>query len=59
MIIFAALMSAIHAVNDVALRVSDGICAETPEQCIKNMARIGNQGMANTDKEILAIMTEK
>ena len=56
---FAALMSAIHAVNGVALRVSDGICAETPEQCIKNMARIGNQGMANTDKEILAIMTEK
>ena len=56
---FAALMSAIHAVNGVALRVSDGICAETPEQCIKNMARVGNQGMANTDKEILAIMTEK
>lgn len=56
---FAALMSAIHAVNDVALRVSDGICAETAEQCIKNMARIGNQGMQATDAEILAIMTTK
>ncbi len=56
---FAALMSAIHAVNNVALRVSDGICAETAEQCIKNMARIGNQGMQATDAEILAIMTTK
>ena len=56
---FAALMSAIHAVNNVALRVSDGICAETAEQCIKNMARIGNQGMQDTDAEILAIMTTK
>ncbi|MBR5588959.1 MAG: serine dehydratase subunit alpha family protein, partial [Phascolarctobacterium sp.] len=56
---FAALMSAIHAVNNVALRVSDGICAETAEQCIKNMARIGNQGMKETDAEILAIMTTK
>ncbi len=56
---FAALMSAIHAVNNVALRVSDGICAESAEQCIKNMARIGNQGMQDTDAEILAIMTTK
>ncbi len=56
---FAALMSAIHAVNNVALRVSDGICAETAEQCIKNMARIGNRGMKDTDAEILAIMTTK
>ena len=54
---FAALMSAVNAVNGVALRVSDGICAETPEQCIRNMARIGNEGMARTDEVILDIMT--
>ena len=56
---FAALMSAVHAVNDVALRVSDGICAETAEQCIKNMARVGNEGMKATDAELLKIMTTK
>lgn len=55
----AALVSAITAVNGAALRVSDGICAETPEECIKNMARIGINGMAQTDKEILNIMIEK
>jgi len=42
-----------------ALRVSDGICAETPEECIRNMAHIGNQGMTQTDKEIIHIMESK
>jgi L-cysteine desulfidase len=55
----AAVVSALHAVNGVALRTSDGICAESPEQCIRNMAQIGNQGMANTDRVILDIMTGK
>lgn len=55
----AALVSAITAVNGAALRVSDGICAKTPEECIKNMARIGINGMAQTDMEILDIMLEK
>jgi len=55
----AALTNAILAANGTALRVTDGICAETPEQCIKNMARIGNPGMLQADKEILNIMLEK
>ena len=55
---FAALTSAIHAVNCVVLRVSDGICAETPEQCIRNMASIGINGMKDTDQEILRLMKE-
>lgn len=55
----AAFLCAITAVRDAALRTTDGICAETPEQCIQNMARIGIRGMARTDAEILAIMTEK
>jgi len=55
----AAFLSAVTAVNNAALRISDGICAETPEQCIRNMARIGTRGMLQTDAEILAIMCEK
>ena len=55
----AAVISAITAVNGAALRVSDGICAETPEDCIRNMALVGTQGMADTDCSILEIMTNK
>lgn len=55
----AALLSAITAIHGAYLRVSDGICAETPEQCIKNMARIGKDGMKETDRVILQIMKEK
>ena len=55
----AALLCALTAVSGAALRTTDGICAETPEQCIRNMARIGTRGMARTDGEILAVMMEK
>ena len=55
----AAWMCALTAVQGAALRPSDGICADTPEQCIRNMARIGNHGMAQTDAEILSIMMQK
>lgn len=55
----AALTNAIMAVNDVALRPSDGICDETPEQCVKNIAQIANPGMTAADKEILDIMLKK
>ena len=56
---FTAVMSALYAVNGTVAYASDGVCAETPEDCIKNMARIGNNGMAQADKEILNIMVEK
>lgn len=55
---FAALHSAIQAVNGVALRVTDGICAETPEQCIQNMASISLNGMKDADLEILRLMKD-
>ena len=55
----AALMCAIAAVHDAPLRVSDGICAGTPEECIWNMAQIGQKGMAQTDREIISIMESK
>jgi L-cysteine desulfidase len=53
---FAALNCAIQAVQGAVLRTSDGICAETPEQCIRNMASIGIHGMKDTDLEILNLM---
>lgn len=55
----AALMCAMTAVNDAVLRESDGICASTPEQCIQNMARIGQNGMNKVDEEIISIMKSK
>ncbi len=55
----AALLCALQAVRGGALRVSDGICAETPEDCVANMARIGDPGMRQADREILDIMLNK
>lgn len=55
----AALICAMTAVNDAVLRESDGICASTPEQCIQNMARIGQNGMSKVDEEIISIMKSK
>jgi L-cysteine desulfidase len=55
----AAMVSAVLAVQGVALRPSDGICAVTPEQCVENMGRVSTQGMQGVDDEILRIMLEK
>lgn len=55
----AALLSAITAIHQAPLRTSDGICGATPEECIQNATRIGNQGMSQTNQEILKIMLEK
>lgn len=55
----AALVSAVTAVGGAVLRASDGICAQSAEECIRNMARIGIRGMEKTDMEILDIMTTK
>lgn len=55
----AAYLSAQMAIDNAALRESDGICSATPEQCIANVARIANVGMANVDAQILDIMLAK
>lgn len=55
----AAIICAINAANNVALKVSDGICAQTGEECIQNMAYLAKKTHAEMDSYILDIMIKK
>lgn len=55
----SAFMAARMAMANRRLRTSDGICGETPEASIANIADLANQGMAKVDERILKIMLGK
>lgn len=55
----AAVMSAYLAYSDIVIPESNGICASTPEETIKNLGKVSKLGMKITDEVILDIMLEK
>lgn len=54
-----ALLSALMAIENGVISSQEGIVDEDVDQTIRNMADIGKRGMAETDKIVLDIMTNK
>ena len=54
-----ATLSALMAVENKVVSSQEGIIDDDIDQTIRNLARIGNKGMAETDKIVLDIMTKK
>ena len=55
----AAINSALLAMKGIAIPGKDGILDDDIEACIRNVGELGSVGMAQTDKVILKIMTDK
>lgn len=55
----AAVQSALLAHDDVVISSNDGIIDEDVEKTIQNLCLLGTQGMMDTDKLLLEIMTSK
>lgn len=53
---FQAVELALHGIN---ISTVHGICAETPEETMRNMGRIASPGMVDTEKTIIDILQEK
>ena len=54
-----ALLSAVMAIENGMVSKQEGIVDEDVDQTIRNMAKIGKEGMLETDKVVLDIMTNK
>lgn len=55
----AAMQSALLAMDNIEISCQDGIINDNIEETIKNLAKIGSEGMKETDNLILDIMTSK
>lgn len=54
-----AVFSALLAMQQKCVTAFEGIIDEDVDQCIRNLTRIGSQGMNETDRLVLDIMTHK
>ena len=54
-----ALLSALMAIENGVISEQEGIVDKDVDQTIRNMAKIGKEGMLETDKVVLDIMTNK
>ncbi|MBQ8867181.1 MAG: serine dehydratase subunit alpha family protein [Bacteroidaceae bacterium] len=54
-----AVFSALLAMQKKCVTAFEGIIDEDVDQCIRNLTRIGSQGMNETDRLVLDIMTHK
>ncbi len=55
----AAIQSAFLGMSEIAVSGKDGIVAADLEESIRNLGRLGSEGMAEADKVILDIMVAK
>lgn len=56
---YAAIRSALMAIDNNCVSSKDGIIAESIDDTIKNLSRLANEGMANADAIMLDIMMNK
>ena len=54
-----AMLSALMAIENRVVTSQEGIVNEDVDKTIQNLAIIGNQGMAETDRIVLKVMTHK
>lgn len=54
-----AVTSALLAIDGICISANDGIIDRDVEQTIRNLGRIGNEAMTETDDMVLNIMTSK
>ncbi len=55
----AAIQAAFLGMSEIAVSGKEGIVANDLEECIRNLGRLGSEGMIGTDKVILDIMVAK